>query len=66
MGAWDHQSAVQRAASETISDAAGIIVPERAFVTRLLGLYLALLVPANWLLFRLFNRVEWAWFAVRC
>ncbi len=64
MGAWDHQSAVQRAASETISDAAGIIVPERAFVTRLLGLYLALLVPANWLLFRLFNRVEWAWFAV--
>ncbi|MBL8829602.1 MAG: hypothetical protein JNM18_21675, partial [Planctomycetaceae bacterium] len=64
MGAWSDQSALQTAASKTISEAAGIIVPERAFVTRLLGLYLALLVPANWLLFRLFNRVEWAWFAV--
>ncbi len=64
MGAWADNGPVQNAAREILSDAAGIVVPERTFVTRLLGIYLIVLVPVNWLLFRLINRVEWAWFAV--
>lgn len=60
---WTDFSAVAEAARQSLRPAAGIAVPERAFVARTLGCYLLCLVPLNWLLFRLFGRVEWAWFA---
>jgi hypothetical protein len=38
-------------------------VPKATFVIRVLGVYLVVLVPLNWLIFRLIGRVEWAWLA---
>jgi hypothetical protein len=44
-------------------EAAGIVPPSSTFVLKMLGIYLAVLVPLNWLIFRLIGRVEWAWIA---
>jgi len=62
--AWNDQSWISSAARETLREAAGISVPRRQFVFKMVGLYLLVIVPLNWLVFRLLGRVEWAWFAV--
>lgn len=60
---WNDQSGTAVAARLALRDAAGISIPRVGFVLRTLGLYLAVLVPLNWLVFRLIGRVEWAWVA---
>lgn len=60
---WTDFSGACRAARESLAAAAGIDVPKRTFVMKMLGAYLLCLVPLNWILFRLIGRVEWAWFA---
>lgn len=62
-GSWNDFNSVAAAAREALADAAGIEVPERAFVVKIVFGYLVVLVPINWLLFRLIGRVEWAWLA---
>ena len=37
--------------------------PRPRFVLRVLMIYLVILVPVNWAVFRLWGRVEWAWAA---
>ena len=61
---WNDLSDCSLAARKTLTCAAGIDVPDREFVLWTLGLYLLVLVPANWALFRALGRVEWAWLAV--
>ena len=63
LGAWNDFSPVAQAARKAVRDAAGISVPERRFVVWVVVGYLCVLVPGNWLVFRLLGRVEWAWFA---
>jgi hypothetical protein len=46
-----------------LREAAGIVIPKADFVMRVLVLYLIVLVPANWILFRTLGHVEWAWVA---
>ncbi len=58
---WNDYSGVATAARETLRTAAGITPPSRGFVLQALLIYLSILVPANWLLFKLIGRVEWAW-----
>ncbi len=58
---WSDKSAVSQRAANALRTAAGVDVPEASFVAKVLGLYLVLLVPVNWLFFRLIGRVEWAW-----
>ncbi|MDB4533835.1 hypothetical protein N9242_03115 [Vicingaceae bacterium] len=60
---WNDFGAVSNAARETIKMAAGVTPPSAAFVLRLLLIYLAVLVPINWLFFRAIGKVEWAWAA---
>ena len=60
---WSDASAVAENSRKAIQDAAGIQVPPPSFVLRLLAIYLVVLVPVNWLFFRLIGRVEWAWMA---
>lgn len=60
---WNDDSAISQAARATLLEAAGIVPPSSAFVLKMLGIYLAVLVPLNWLVFRLIGRVEWAWIA---
>ena len=52
-----------QAARTALDNAAGINVPERSFIVWVVVGYLCVLVPANWIVFRLLGRVEWAWIA---
>ncbi len=58
------QGAITNAARQTLKTAAGITPPSAGLVLRMLGMYLLVLVPLNWLLFRLIGKVEWAWIAI--
>ena len=59
---WSDFSAVANTARASLQAAAGITVPSRGFILKVLGVYLFCLVPLNWLTFHLLGRVEWAWF----
>ncbi|MFK7766327.1 MAG: hypothetical protein AB8B55_03720 [Mariniblastus sp.] len=63
MGGWNDNSGIAYAARQTLKEAAGITPPSSAFVLKMLAAYLFVLVPLNWLLFRLMGRVEYAWVA---
>ncbi len=60
---WNDNSGISVAALEVLRQAAGISPPSSDFVLRLLVVYLVVLVPVNWIIFRLIGRVEWAWIA---
>ncbi len=60
--AWDDFNGVAGESREELKDL-DIQVPERLFVAKVLLIYLLVLVPANWLIFRLIGKVEWAWIA---
>ncbi len=61
VAAWNDFSHASGLASQSLREAAGISVPNRTFVLWTVGIYLLLIVPVNWLVFRLAGRVEWAW-----
>lgn len=63
-GVWNDEFGVAAAARENLSQLAGINPPKPDFVLKMLGVYLLVLVPLNWLFFRLLGRVEWAWLAM--
>ncbi len=63
LGAWNDFSPVAAAARSALKTASGITVPVRGFIFWVVVGYLCVLVPANWLVFRLIGRVEWAWIA---
>jgi len=60
---WNDFSGAAEGARQSLKDAAGISIPKAGFVLKVLAIYLAVLVPINWLFFRLIGRVEWAWIA---
>lgn len=60
---WNDKSAVSFAARDTLRQAASISPPSSDFVLKMLAAYLFILVPLNWLVFRLIGKVEWAWVA---
>ena len=60
---WNDSSGISTAARETLKQAAGITPPSSRFVFRMLAVYLLVLVPINWAIFRMVGRVEWAWIA---
>jgi len=61
VAAWNGFGPVPNAAREALLKAAQIEIPDRSFVLWAVAGYLAILVPANWIVFRLIRRVEWAW-----
>ncbi|MEX0939457.1 MAG: hypothetical protein WDZ59_16460 [Pirellulales bacterium] len=63
VAAWDNLGAVADGARSALREAAGITIPRADFVVVALAVYLVVLVPANWLVFRALGRVEWAWAA---
>ncbi|HUY36499.1 MAG TPA: hypothetical protein VMV69_27430 [Pirellulales bacterium] len=60
---WDDFSMASDLAFTTLREAAGIEVPSAMFVVWTLTIYVVVLVPLNWLVFRLLGRVELAWAA---
>ncbi|MFH1265835.1 MAG: hypothetical protein ABIK89_08905, partial [Planctomycetota bacterium] len=63
VASWCDFNSVANSARESLQNAARIEIPERTFVVWVVGAYLLVLVPVNWLVFRLMGRVEWAWAA---
>jgi hypothetical protein len=63
LGAWSEFNATAEAARAALREAAGVEVPNSTFVLFCLAIYLAVLVPLNWMFFRSLGRVEWAWIA---
>lgn len=63
VAAWNDACSASESARETLTTAAGIEIPKAEFVLKVLGVYLLVLVPLNWLVFWLLGRVEWAWVA---
>lgn len=60
---WTDSGPCPTAARNALTEAAGIKIPERSFVLRMMLIYLTALVPINWLIFRLIGRLEYAWVA---
>ena len=63
VAAWNDSSDVARGARRCLANAARVKVPDRRFVVSVVAVYLLVLVPLNWLFFRLLGHVEWAWAA---
>ena len=63
VGAWNDFNAVAGAARSALQGAARVEVPDPKFVLGVVAAYLVVLVPLNWLFFRMLGRVEWAWAA---
>jgi len=63
LGAWSDFNSVATQATQSLREAAGIEIPQANFVFWSVIVYLFVLVPANWLFFKLIGRVEWAWIA---
>lgn len=63
LAAWNDFGPATRAARQALEAASRIRIPRREFVAWVVVGYLVVLVPVNWLLFRLLGRVEWAWAA---
>ncbi|MCP4096230.1 MAG: hypothetical protein GY748_08310 [Planctomycetaceae bacterium] len=61
---WSDYGAISSAARETLKQTAGISPPSSGFVLKMLAIYLFILVPLNWLFFRMIRKVEYAWIAV--
>jgi hypothetical protein len=63
VGGWNDFEGAPRAARESLREAAGIKIPDASFVIFVLAVYLAVLVPLNWGIFRVVGRIELAWVA---
>ncbi len=63
LGAWNPESSILINARQCLQQSSGITVPKINTIIKLLLGYLIVLVPVNWLFFRLFGRVELAWAA---
>jgi hypothetical protein len=63
LGAWNSDSVIVNNARTALQESSGITVPKINTIVKLLLGYLLVLVPINWLVFRLMGRVELAWAA---
>jgi hypothetical protein len=61
---WSDRSDVLRLCRETLRVESGIEIPNSALVFRSLGYYLCILIPLNYLIFRVLGKLEYAWLAV--
>jgi len=64
ISAWTDHSDLLRTTREVLMDEAGIEIPDSSLIANALFYYLLLLVPVNYLVFRLLGRLEYAWLAV--
>lgn len=64
IGGWTDDSDVITLCQQILRNESGIEIPRSSLVIRSLGYYLLILVPINYLFFRLIGRLEYAWLAV--
>lgn len=61
---WSDNSDVLQLSRDVLRSESGIEIPKSSLVIRYLGFYLLMLVPVNYLIFRLMGKLEYAWLAV--
>ncbi len=61
---WAQNSYFGNLATTSLQQLSGIKVPPIDYLTKILSVYLVVLVPINWIIFRVFGRLEWAWMAI--
>lgn len=61
---WNDDSDVIGLSRQILRTESGIEMPSSSLVIRSLGIYLVILIPVNYLVFRLLGRLEYAWLAV--
>ncbi|WP_068259579.1 hypothetical protein [Rubripirellula obstinata] len=64
LSGWTDNSDLVKSFRDVLRSESGIEIPKSSLVVRSLGIYLFLLVPVNYLVFRLLGRLEYAWLAV--
>ncbi|MFK8113238.1 MAG: hypothetical protein AB8B91_13600 [Rubripirellula sp.] len=64
IGGWTDSSDTVSLCRQILRNESGIEIPDSSLVIRSLGYYLLILVPINYLIFRLMGRLEYAWLAV--
>ncbi len=64
IGGWTDDSDAISLSRKILRSESGIEIPKSSLVIRSLGYYLLVLVPINYLLFRVMGRLEYAWLAV--
>jgi len=61
---WRDDSDAARLMVTTLRDQAGVKIPRLPFAIKALAIYLLILIPLNYIVFRLLGKLEWAWLAV--
>ena len=61
---WTDVSDSLAISAQILRDESGIEIPDSSLVIRALGYYFLILVPINYLIFRVIGRLEYAWLAV--
>lgn len=64
VAAWNDRSDVVTLSSKLLRQSSGIEIPGLKLVLQTLGFYLLILVPLNYIVFRVVGRVEYAWLAI--
>lgn len=63
VASWNNFGPGSTLARESLTSAAAVEIPGPGFVVACLAIYLLVLVPLNWSVFRSLGHVEWAWIA---
>lgn len=64
LSGWKDDSPVLAWSRQQLAGDIGLVIPDSTLVFRSLLIYLIVLVPVNYIIFRLLGRLEWAWLAV--
>ncbi|MEM6363417.1 MAG: hypothetical protein AAF745_03250 [Planctomycetota bacterium] len=61
---WKSESDWVGRCRDTLQSQIGVTIPKVSLIGRSLAIYLMLLIPVNYVIFRMIGRLEWAWLAV--
>lgn len=64
MAAWNDQSDTVNVCVDLLRDQSGIEIPTSRVIVGWMCIYLLVLVPLNFIVFRFLGRLEWAWFSI--
>ncbi len=64
LGGWKNDSPMMAWSRDQLRREIGVTIPDSKLVIRSLLIYLVVLIPVNYLVFRVLGRLEWAWLAV--
>ncbi|WP_037254453.1 hypothetical protein [Rhodopirellula europaea] len=64
VGGWKDDSALLMSFRNSLQDRIGVTIPDSSLVVKSLLIYLIVLIPLNYAVFRWMGRLEWAWLAM--